>query len=142
MQVISAGFQVSRSEAKSGFEYEDLIGRPFAYGGRPGSSHSLDCYGLVVECAHRMGVALPERQFSENRNIIALLMSAQMSQWQRIENRPGAIVLFKVKGVLQHVGVAIDEFRFIHTWEKSGGVCVERLEDWEKRIEGYYEYAG
>jgi cell wall-associated NlpC family hydrolase len=29
---------------------------------------------------------------------------------------------------------------FIHAWEPSGGVTIERLSEWEKRIDGFYEY--
>jgi cell wall-associated NlpC family hydrolase len=124
------------------FEYADLIGTPFKYGGRPGESRELDCYGLVIECARRMGQILPERQFAERKEVIAFLMATQMDEWQRVDPEPGAIVLFKIRNVASHVGVMIDEFNFLHTWERSGGVCRERIEDWEQRVEGYYRYTG
>ena len=122
--------------------FDDLIGIPFQYGARPGESSNLDCYGLVVECHRRLGSALPSRQFAENKNVVAALMSVQMNDWERCERRVGAVILFRIERVLCHVGMVVDEFRFIHTWEKSGGVCLERIEDWEHRIEGYYEYKG
>jgi cell wall-associated NlpC family hydrolase len=122
--------------------FEDLIGTPFEFGARPGESEKLDCYGLVVECQRRMGIELPVRQFAESHFVISALMSGQMNEWERTESVRGAVVLFKIRKRACHVGMMIDNFRFIHTWEESGGVCVERIEDWESKVEGYYKYIG
>lgn len=139
MKPILGASQVLRSEV---FKYADLIGTPFEYGARPGESKALDCYGLVVECFKRMGRRLPQRQFAENENVISALMSAQMNEWESVSKRPGAVVLIKVKNVACHVGVMIDENRFIHAWKPSGGVCVEDIENWNRRIVGFYDYKG
>lgn len=122
-------------------EYADLIGRPFKYGGRP-PGRELDCYGLVMEYSCRLGVQLPSRQFSEQTNVIATLMSMQMSEWKPCEIAQGAVLLFRVMRVPQHVGVAVSPFEFIHTWEGSGGVVKERLDDWQHRLVGAYRYEG
>ena len=124
--------------------WDDLIGRAFKYGGRPddGPDAPLDCYGLVQEVSRRTGVALPDRVFSTKRDIIAVLMGAQMGEWERCEPGVGAVLLIRIKSRLCHVGIQIDEFNFLHTWEASGGVCRESISDWERRIEGYYRYVG
>ncbi len=119
--------------------FEDLIGRPFEYGGRP-PSKALDCYGLVVEVSKRMGVELPSRQFSEHPNVIGTLMAMQMDAWEPCERAPGAVLLFRIMGVCQHVGIVISDYRFLHTWEASGGVLSEDIENWERRIAGCYRY--
>ena len=127
----------------SDFKVPDIIGTPFKYGGRPDDgSNTLDCYGLVQMVLNYNGIDLPERPYSKEKSIISLQMSMQMNEWELTERQPGAVLLFRVKTILMHVGVVIDEFRFMHTWDKSGGVCVERIADWEKRIAGVYRYVG
>jgi cell wall-associated NlpC family hydrolase len=123
--------------------WEDLIGTPFKYGARPNDgSNALDCYGLIQEFAIRRGDRYPVRQFSEQSNVIHKLMEIQMDEWVDCEPEEGAVVLFKVNGVACHVGVMIDKFRFLHTWAGSGGVCVERLSLWSRKVVGYYKYIG
>lgn len=124
-------------------EYADLIGTPFRYGARSLSEGALDCYGLVKVMSERDGIELPERSVSEDHNLIHALMAQQMNVWKRLPGpREGAVVLMKVKARSCHVGYLINEFEFVHTWEQSGGVVKERLGDWERRIEGFYEYVG
>lgn len=120
--------------------YRDLIGRPFQYGGRP-PMHALDCYGLVIEVSQRLGKSLPERQFSEQGNVIGALMSMQMNEWVESPREIGAVLLFRVMGIPQHVGIIVSPFEFLHTWEGTGGVVTERIDDWERRIVGCYRYA-
>lgn len=120
-------------------EYQDLIGRPFELGGRP-PSKGLDCYGLVCEVSSRLGEELPLRQFSENPNVVGALMSMQMDEWEEAPREVGSVLLFRIMGVAQHVGIIVSPFHFLHTWEGSGGVVAERIDDWERRIVGCYRY--
>ena len=121
-------------------QYEDLIGRPFEYGGRP-PQQALDCYGLIIEVSQRLGVELPTRQFAEQGNVIGTLMSMQMDEWVESPREVGAVLLFRIMGIPQHVGIIVSPFEFIHTWESTGGVVTERIDDWEQRIVGCYRYA-
>lgn len=124
-------------------EYADLIGFPFRYGGRKLEDGFLDCYGLVVVMSERAGRKLPERSVSEDHRLVHALMMSQMNVWERASGpAEGRVVLFKINRVACHVGYLINEFEFIHTWEDSGGVVVERLSNWERKIEGFYEYVG
>jgi len=124
-------------------EYTDLIGFPFGYGGRSLADGCLDCYGVVVEMGRRNGQTFPTRQFSESHLVNHALMAGQMSEWRRIDQpKAGAVVLLRVLRHPCHVGYLINEFEFVHAWEHTNGVVVERLSEWERRIEGFYEYAG
>lgn len=123
-------------------EYVDLLGTPFKYGGRRLEDGGLDCYGVVIEMGRRIGMKFPERQFSENLAVNHALMASQLDEWTRCEPKPGAVALIRLKKIPCHVGFLIDEYQFVHAWEGSGGVVVERIEDWQKRIEGYYSYVG
>lgn len=123
-------------------EYKDLIGTPFRYGGRVLADGGLDCYGVVVEMHRREGKLLPVRSVSEDHTLIHALMASQMNVWQKLTGpKAGAVVLFRIKRLPCHIGYMLNEFEFIHAWEGSHA-CVERLSNWEKRIEGFYEYVG
>lgn len=123
-------------------EYIDLLGKPFKYGGRCLEDGGLDCYGVVVEMGRRTGQQFPERQFSENLDVNHALMACQMDEWGRCEPQAGAVVLIRIFKFPCHVGFVINDYQFIHAWEGSGGVVVERIEEWQKRIEGFYRYVG
>jgi cell wall-associated NlpC family hydrolase len=118
-----------------------LIGVPFKYGGR-GPEH-LDCYGLVKLCyeaEHK--VELPEfRSPDEQARILATIVG-NLPMWEEVPAAPGRVVLFKIMGILQHVGYILPGDSFIHTWERSGGVVIERLSAWKSRIAGCYRFAG
>jgi cell wall-associated NlpC family hydrolase len=123
-------------------DVDDLIGTPFVYGGRPENDlNGLDCYGLVQEIQSRIGVTLPPRSYSEQQNVNAMMMQMQMQEWEECERKPGAVILFRIRNLASHVGVIVSRSHFAHTWEKAGGVCLERISEWEKRIVGIYRYA-
>lgn len=123
-------------------DYIDLIGTPFKYGGRSLKDGGLDCYGVVVEMSRRNGQMMPERQFSESLDMNHALMACQMDEWVECDRGPGAVILIRICKVPCHVGFALDDYQFIHAWEGSGGVVVERIDEWQKRIEGFYRYVG
>ena len=119
--------------------YADLIGTPFKYGGRGPSSY--DCYGLVRKLFNDDGIVLPDYKSPEIGAAITALMMSEVRLWSECGIKPGGVLLIKVPGNL-HVGYVINNERFIHTWEKSGGVTIERIEDWIHRLIGCYEYIG
>lgn len=118
----------------------DLVGTPFAFGGRGPAAY--DCYGLVMECSRRNGVTIPDFGFDSNQALISAMMGATLPQWQETTAAPGAVALLRVGRFVSHVGYLVDADRMIHTWDKSGGVTVERLDVWKQRIVGFYKYAG
>jgi cell wall-associated NlpC family hydrolase len=121
-------------------DYSDLIGVPFQYGGR--GPDVLDCYGLVMECARRNGVTLPDFGFADNQSLVAAMMGASLPQWRECEAKEGAVALIRVGKYVAHVGYVISTNSLIHAWEASGGVSIEPLQQWRHRIVGFYEYAG
>jgi cell wall-associated NlpC family hydrolase len=120
-------------------DWVDLIGVPFQYGGR--GPEIFDCYGLVIEMYRRRGRWLPDyRSPSDQAEIAALMGCASIGFRLRLEPTPSSIVMLRVSGLACHVGYMLDEERFLHTWERSGGVVVERLENWRRRVTGFYDY--
>lgn len=119
----------------------DLIGAPFVYGGR-GEDGTYDCYGLIKELLRRDGQEIPDYLSPCEGHKITAIFMGELRLWRECAPKPGAILLFKIPGNL-HVGYALNGDAFVHTWEKSGGVLVERLSDgWEDRLMGIYEYVG
>jgi len=123
-------------------DYADLIGTPFKYGGRENSG-ALDCYGFIMQMLRRDGIEIPDYESPSDGASITAIFVGELRLWEKISTRPGAVHLFRVPGNL-HVGYAIDQDRFVHTWEKTGGVTVERLSEnnWKQRLIGTYKYVG
>ena len=126
----------------------DLIGKPFAYGGR--GPDAYDCYGLVMEVMRRYGVELPDYGLPGPEHTPAAIDAAATTarpDWVEIPSPiPGCLVAiaYPYPGLISHVGVVIDADRFIHARAATGGVTIDRLSSpaWRKRIRGYYKYAG
>lgn len=122
--------------------YVDLIGVPFVYNGRD-TTHALDCYGLVLELYRRIGITLPDYRTPDHEAAtIAQLFTDGVVQWRRCELKPGAALLIRLSGYHWHVGIYLGNDRFIHTTEDTGGVTVERLSVWHRKIEGFYDFVG
>lgn len=124
--------------------FDALIGVPFAYGGR--GPDTYDCYGLLRELYKRDGIDIPDYTSPTDAGRITALMGCQLHLWELAECCVGAAVLMRVLdrsgNTNMHVGYVIDENRMIHTWESSGGVVIEPLEVWKRRIKGFYRYVG
>lgn len=122
-------------------DFADLIGVPFQYEGR--GPDTYDCYGLVMECCRRThGVEIPDVKSPHQIEEIAAVLAGQLPSWREVEAKPGVVAVFRVKGYGAHVGFLLGRDRFLHTWERSGGVCIERLSHWKNRVFGFYEYVG
>lgn len=122
------------------FVVTDLIGKPFAVGGRGLASY--DCAGLVVEMMRRRGIVLdipetPDDRLSQHAAMLHILNA----RWIDIQtSKPGCVVFFRPN----HVGVMLSPYNFIHCAEDVGQVCIDRLEGpiWPRRLVGFYEYGG
>lgn len=118
--------------------YSDLIGKPFVLGGR--GPDTFDCYGLVAELSHRLGKTIPDYNRPETIEGVANLYDKYVTAWQPCEAKPGAIAAIRLGRHVQHVAMILPFGELIHTWEKTGGVCKEPVEFWQRRIVGYYEF--
>lgn len=119
--------------------YEDLLGIPFKYYAR--GPEEYDCYGFLMMLYRELnGVDIPDYGSAEGVERIALLMAHGIQDWKEVEAREGVAVMFRISGLGAHVGYCIGNGMFIHTWEQSAGVVIERLETWKRRIIGFYDY--
>lgn len=129
----------------SNFQYVDLIGIPFKYGGR--GPDTYDCWGLVMELQKRQGITVPDYASTNDFGKIAAMMAVGIMKWEKVEPTSGVVVAIRIpdaNGVsaVRHVGTVLTNGRLIHTWEKTHGVTIERLETWKRRIAGFYAYVG
>ena len=143
-------------------DHGDLIGKPFAYGGR--GPEEFDCFGVIKELLRRDGIAVPDYDTADAQATIEALFSreqrlywrpceAEEGSWYidlerngslaRHHYTKGAVVLFRILGLGSHVGYVTGPNTFVHTWEGARlGVLTERIDDWEHRIIGFYRYVG
>lgn len=125
-------------------DYTDLLGKPFAYGGRgPGE---YDCYGLAIELYRRSGVTLPDYTSTSDPAVQgALFTDGAEKYFERVSiPRPMDIALLRVARGGWHCGVVVDGYeRFVHIMERCS-VAREELHDpvWKNRIVGIYRYRG
>lgn len=125
-------------------ELVDLIGVPFGYNER--GPNAYDCYGLVKEIFRRDGIEVPDYTYRADGVVMtAVVISASSNEkiWEKLEEpEPGCCLVFKVPGNM-HVGYCLGRDEFIHSWEGSGGVTIERLSfGWKNRLVGAYRYVG
>ena len=120
------------------------VGIPFKANGR--NETGLDCWGLVrLVYKNEYGINVPS--FADEYDIkdetrISELIAQYREGWTTCgAPEPGSVVLFRIFGETQHVGISIDAYHFLHVRENSD-TAIEKLNNpkWSKRIVGYYKY--
>ncbi|WP_298434601.1 NlpC/P60 family protein [Geobacter sp.] len=121
----------------------DLLGRPFAYGGR--GPDAYDCYGLAMEVCRRAGIDLPEWRSVCEPVLIQDGFEAGKEFFEELAGpQPFCIVLLMVRPpYVSHCGVMLDGGRFIHIMERTR-VTIERIDGlaWRRRVRGFYRFRG
>jgi cell wall-associated NlpC family hydrolase len=93
-----------------------MLGQPYRYGGAaPGG---FDCSGLVSYAARSAGVLMPRT---------ALEQLGAGTSIGRGEVQTGDLVFLHLAHKELHVGIAIDNQRFIHAPSKGGYVRIDSL---------------
>jgi cell wall-associated NlpC family hydrolase len=99
-------------------QYDDWRNVKHRMGGM--SRKGIDCSGLVYQTYRtKLGVELPRS--TENQSKIGLAVKQE-------QLRAGDLVFFKTGVFTRHVGMYIDEGKFLHV-SSSNGVMVSNLED-------------
>jgi cell wall-associated NlpC family hydrolase len=120
-------------------DFHKYIGIPYKMGGRgPGD---YDCYGLIRHFMALEGIDIPDYRSPDDRRLVSHIFQSELRLWTKTEVRTGAIAVFRVPGMF-HCAYMINAGEFVHTWEHSGGVCIEPLLNWTGRLVGIYEYTG
>jgi cell wall-associated NlpC family hydrolase len=93
-----------------------MLGQPYRFGGAaPGG---FDCSGLVVYAAGAAGLSLPRTAQEQLHSGVAV---------KRAELQAGDLVFLHLKRKELHVGIALDQARFIHAPSSGGHVRVDSL---------------
>ena len=118
--------------------WRDLTGKPFVEGAR--GPDSYDCFGLLLELFRRRGIVILDHSYGADPREREARLLRGLTSWIPCEIRPGAGLLFREKGIAGHVGVALDEDRFLHAAEYIGQVGIGFLSrGWRSRLIGAYE---
>ena len=121
---------------------DDLLGVRFTNHGRS-IEEGFDCYGLAIEVSKRLGHELKDvwyekacpETFSDNAdNGIAINKIVETNELEF-----GNLIIFSDgKRNMVHIGVMLDDERFIHS--DFGGVKVIRLEDYYRKNWKVYKW--
>lgn len=118
--------------------WRDLIGLPFE--DRARGPDAYDCFGLLLEIYRRRGLMIADADYGVVRADRAARLLERMTAWRPCAHAPGVALLFRDEGVPGHVGIALDDDRFIHAAQSLGQVGIGFLSrGWRLRLLGAYE---
>lgn len=93
------------------------IGTPYRYGGA--DADGFDCSGLVYYSYKRAGKPIPRTTGSLWRTLPKV---------PRDELRTGDLLFFRIAGKVAHVGMYLDEHRFVHAPQSGRQVSIAKLD--------------
>lgn len=122
-------------------DLKKLIGTPFEYGGR--GPDTFDCYGLVMHLFKvRQGITLPDYNSPSDQAVQAAVIGTQLDLWKKIPQQADVAVLLRLGRHACHCGYMVDNDHVAHAVDSAGGVLIQRIDAWERRILGFYRYVG
>ncbi len=113
----------------------ELIGAPFAWGGR-GESGNYDCWGLTVEVLRRMGLNVTlEFAPRTQRDVIGIIDEQTAGRgWKKVAvPEVGDVAVLGNANNRHHVGV-VTPVGILHTLRRAGAVIQQPL---DLRLHGY-----
>ena len=128
---------------------EKYIGVPFKSKGRS-IEEGFDCIGLVIAIEKELGIEIPDvwayndaegMEVASNFLVELTSIDAGASKWKKSKPCFGAVAVFKIAGMVRHIGFFIDNKRFIHVMQ-GVSTCIESIENplWHKRLVGVYKW--
>jgi len=121
--------------------YGDLLGTKFKFGGRT-IKEGLDCLGLMYIMCDILEIPLPHQPSVIDRKLRSAAFEKGKEMFVEIDKaEPGCFVCFRMAGIASHIGMMIDNIRFIHVM-RSKTVCIEKVNSlvWRDRLEGFYKF--
>lgn len=119
---------------------DDLIGVPYVNGGRDCET-GLDCWGLVQEYYHRLGIKLPKHLIDVKRvDAIMAEIDSNKHKWLELETpEVGCVVLLRLIGnpLPSHCGIYVGYGEFMHAVQAA--VQIDRIARWGPRVIGYFK---
>lgn len=118
--------------------YADLVGKPYADGGR--GPHAYDCVGLALELQRRLGRKLPPYLSDEDSLHTAVAEGGELHESQRIDAPEAGCLVLMREGLGCHIGCMIDDAWMLHTYRKIGSAVRQPLQRslFRSRVMGFY----
>lgn len=121
------------------------LGSPYKFHGSS-KEEGYDCINLCISLGKDFGVPIPNINhinFTEENYSGLFNTRENQSLWKKVSPKAHTLVVFKINGVVKHVGYMINEFDFIHIMENSK-VSIESIDSvqWSRRFVGCYQYIG
>jgi len=107
----------------------------------------LDCINLCSLVAAEFGTKIPNinHSFCNEDNYPTMFNNVRedKSLWVECEPKAHTLCVFKINGIIRHVGYMLNNNDFIHIMQGSR-VTVDRLDSiqWARRLVGCYTYIG
>ncbi len=104
------------------------VGTPYVFGGEvPGEA--LDCSGLTRYAHSKIGLEIPRVSVDQRRAAKPLANKPPA---------PGDLVFFQINPRTHHVGIMVDEQRFVHASTSQRAVRLALLDNpyWQQRLLG------
>lgn len=122
----------------------EFVGVPYRLHGE--TPEGWDCLGLVKYLRREL-FGLDTPPWSAPYGMAEALgakaaddkIRAGLAQWERVEVRPGAVLLFRRFGHACHVGLALGHGQFIHAEQGTATALLPLAGRWETRILGAYD---
>lgn len=124
--------------------YDKYIGIPYKEYGR--DENGIDCWGLArLFYKQELGIDLPSYETETVRSFDPKLSKSVdefISNWTKTAApKLGDLCLFNILGEPTHVGLYLENGRFLHAREGHSSVIESiRKPNWNKRLEGIYTY--
>jgi len=116
---VSPGENTERVKRQLYAQYREWKGTRYAYGGL--SKRGIDCSGLVYHTfRERFGVAVPRSTHFQVQSGESI---------RRGQLRAGDLVFFKTTAKGRHVGIYVEDDKFLHVSSKKG-VTISKLTDY------------
>ena len=130
--------------------YDKYIGLPFKHRGR--TLAGVDCYGLVsLILRDKWNIIMPEYEYApkwtlENKSII-VDEANKADKWKIVTDayRPLDLILFyasTARQIVSHIGVFIEENKFIHIEEGQRSEMTRLNYHWINRVYKAVRYTG
>lgn len=121
------------------------LGAEYKYQG-DSLKEGFDCINLCCAVGSDLGVYIPNINHSmfDSKSYQGLFnIRDDKSVWKETVPKANTLCVFKINGVVQHVGYMLDDNQFIHIMEGSR-VTVDSLDNiqWSRRLVHCYEYIG
>jgi cell wall-associated NlpC family hydrolase len=110
-----------------------------------------NCYNLTrMVYADQLNIDLPDldEEYSNSfdvKSIARLYMREMEANWEKIEVPVfGCMAVFRVRGVLWHCGIIVNNRFMLHTQNKNINSCLELFDNinWKVKTVGFYSYVG